>query len=81
MIFASESVGWAITAIAVSGVVLNNRRNRLCFIVWMASNALSAGVHLSAGMFALAARDTAFFFLAIHGLIVWSKAPMGKKTE
>ena len=69
----TEAIGWCITVIAVAGVVLNNRRRRECFILWMVSNALSAVVHFAAGMWALTCRDAVFFVLAVDGLIRWSK--------
>lgn len=76
----TETIGWAITAIAVAGVVLNNRRHRACFVLWLASNALSACVHASAAMYALAVRDAIFFALAIHGWFAW-RGPKGQKVE
>lgn len=76
----AETIGWIITVIAVAGVVLNNQRRRACFGLWLISNTLSAGVHLAAGMYALATRDVIFFALAIHGLICWSR-PMPAKTK
>ena len=72
-----EIIGTIITIIAVSGVLLNNHRRRECFYLWLVSNALSAGVHLYAGMYALTVRDTIFFCLAIHGLIYWRNAERG----
>jgi len=69
-----EIVGWAATVIAVAGVVLNNHRRRACFVVWMFSNAGSAAIHLTAGIWALLARDLIFFALAIQGLWLWSAA-------
>ncbi|MCK4624343.1 MAG: nicotinamide mononucleotide transporter [Phycisphaerae bacterium] len=71
----TEIIGWTVTIIAITGVVLNNHRRRACFAVWMVSNLLSAGLHIHAGMTALAVRDAIFFILAIHGLICWSKIP------
>jgi len=44
---------------------------RACFVLWLASNTLSAGLHFATGMFALGARDVVFFALAIHGLRSW----------
>ena len=69
-----ETIGAAITVLAVSGVVLNNRRHRACFALWLVSNAASAAVHIAAGMYSLAARDLIFFALCIHGLILWTRA-------
>lgn len=64
-------IGWLATAIALGGVYLNNRRRRACFILWLASNAMTLAVHSYAGMWSLAVRDVAFFVLAVHGWRLW----------
>ena len=69
-----EVLGWAVTAIAVAGVVMNNHRLRLCFVLWFFSNGLSAAIHFNAGIASLAVRDLVFLVLAIHGLIAWSRS-------
>jgi len=66
-----ECVGIIITIIAVAGVLLNNARRRACFLLWLASNAMSAGVHLWSGVYSLAGRDAIFFALAIAGWYKW----------
>lgn len=77
----TEAIGWAATVVAIVGVVANNKRLRWCFLVWMVSNAISAGLHLAAGMWALTVRDAAFFVLAIYGWHAWaSPAPESVKS-
>ncbi len=76
----AETIGWCVTAIAVAGVLLNNRLNRACFILWMVSNTLSATLHMAAGQISLTARDAAFFALAIHGWFAWGCSESSKKT-
>jgi hypothetical protein len=49
------------------GVWFNNRRSRICFGLWLVSNAMTLGIHAAAGLWPLAVRDGAFFLLAIHG--------------
>jgi nicotinamide riboside transporter PnuC len=71
--FITETIGWATTAIAVAGVLLNNRRMRACFCLWWISNAASMGLHLYAGLWALSARDLIFLVLAVTGYIAWGK--------
>jgi nicotinamide riboside transporter PnuC len=66
-----EVVGLAVTFLAVGGAVLNNRRLRACFWLWLFSNAASAAIHVTAGLWSLAARDVIFFALAIEGLWRW----------
>lgn len=61
------------TAIAVLGVVANNRRYRSCFILWILSNAATAFIHLHQHIYSLAARDVIFLLLAIEGLYLWRK--------
>jgi nicotinamide riboside transporter PnuC len=68
-----ELVGWATTVLAVWGVLLNNRRKRVCFVLWLFSNALSAAVHICLSVWSLAVRDAVFFVLAVEGLILWGK--------
>ncbi len=78
----TEYLGWIVTAVAVTGVVLNNRRRRACFLVWVVSNALSAAIHATAGMWALTARDLIFLVLSIHGFRCWGGGgPPASNTE
>lgn len=68
-----EVVGIVCTVIAVAGVVLNNRKMRECFWLWMVSNLISAGLHVWLGLWSLAVRDAIFFVLAIEGVWMWKK--------
>lgn len=68
-----ETFGWIATAIALMGVWMNNRRRRACFVLWLASNALTFGIHSYAAMWSMAVRDLAFFLLAIHGWWLWGR--------
>lgn len=68
-----ELAGVIATVLAVAGVVLNNRRLRICFVVWLASNALSFLIHHQAGIYSLCLRDAIFFVLAIEGWRMWGK--------
>ena len=72
-------IGWIASAGAIAGVVLNNYRVRLCFIVWLGTNALSAALHVrgyclgDGAMLSLAARDLIFMALAVHGWRAWGR--------
>jgi len=68
-----EAIGWVVTAVAIAGVVLNNRRRRACFVLWMVSNALTAMLHVHAGLYALAVRDLIFLALAVQGWVLWGR--------
>lgn len=67
----TEAIGAIATIIAVIGVVLNNRMNRACFVLWIFSNLISAALHAVAGMNSLCCRDLIFFVLAIEGFYKW----------
>lgn len=68
-----ETAGWLATGIALIGVWLNNKHHRACFGLWLVSNATTFGIHVVVGMWALASRDAAFFVLAIHGWLLWTR--------
>jgi len=67
----TEIIGWLSSAMAVFGVVLNNRRIRVCFLLWIASNSASAGIHAMEHMWYYAARDLVFLVLAVDGWYRW----------
>ena len=68
-----ELIGIIATVLAVIGVITNNRRIRYCFLLWMASNALTGGIHAYMGIWSLFVRDVIFFVLAIEGWKKWGK--------
>jgi nicotinamide riboside transporter PnuC len=68
-----QIAGWAVSIVAIIGVVLNNRMNRACFILWMFSNSATLLLHLRAAMYGLAARDAVFLVLAVWGWRAWKK--------
>jgi nicotinamide riboside transporter PnuC len=72
-----EALGIIGTVLAVAGTVLNNQRRRACFYVWLVSNAITLTVHVSVGVWSLAARDLIFIVLAIDGLHRWRKPEAG----
>jgi nicotinamide riboside transporter PnuC len=71
----TEAIGILAGTLAVIGVLANNARLRWCFLIWLVSNGLSAGLHVHAGMWSLAARDAVFFVLAIQGWYLWGRKP------
>jgi nicotinamide riboside transporter PnuC len=69
----TETVSAIAGILAITGVVLNNRRLRACFVIWILSNLMSAEIHLAAGLWSLAARDLVFLCLAVEGWVKWGK--------
>ena len=68
-----QIAGAVAAVLAVTGVVLNNRRLRWCFVLWFVSNGMSGAIHAYAGLWTLVARDAVFFALAIDGWVRWGR--------
>jgi len=68
-----ELLGIVATVLAIAGVLLNNRLNRACFILWLISNGMSCLIHAVIGCWSLTVRDAIFFVLAIQGYVLWGK--------
>lgn len=67
-----EIIGLISTALAVTGVILNNRRLISCFYLWLFSNAICAYLHYHTELYSLLLRDLIFLALAFEGLYRWS---------
>jgi len=68
-----ELIGTVATILAITGVVLNNRRIRWCFAIWMCSNALTLVIHAQTDVWSLVVRDAVFLVLAVEGWIRWGR--------
>lgn len=69
----NDHLGLIATTLAVTGVLLNNGKNRWGFALWVISNLLCLRLHASAGLVSLAIRDIIFTVLAIEGFVRWSR--------
>ena len=77
----TELIGVISTILGIAGVVLNNRRLRLCFLIWMASNALSLTIHAQAGIWSLVTRDGIFLILSLEGWFKWGKKDSREEAQ
>lgn len=66
-----EIFGLISTALAVTGVVLNNNKKAGCFYLWIFSNAICFVLHAVTGLYSLCLRDFIFFLLAFDGINKW----------
>ena len=64
---------WAITAVSLTGTVLNVRKNILCFYLWGIGNIAWLAFDLWSGLFSRAVLDAVQLAFAICGVIAWSK--------
>ena len=67
----TEIVGTIATVLAVTGVLLNNRRMIACFYIWIVSNSITAALHYNVELYSLLVRDVVFLALAFEGLYKW----------
>ena len=72
-----ESIGLVSTVLAITGVLLNNRKMICCFYVWIISNTIAAYIHYDAGIYSVLARDLIFMLLAVEGIIKWRRNEQG----
>jgi nicotinamide riboside transporter PnuC len=66
-------IGLVGTVLAVAGVVLNNYRLALCFVLFLGSNTLALLVHRRDKRPTMVLRDLIFLALAIQGLYLWTR--------
>ena len=69
----SELFEYLSTVLAVVGNVLNIKKMKAGFMVWLACNLISGILHYKAGMYGLVLRDVIFSVLAVVGYIKWSR--------
>lgn len=63
---------WIVSAASLLGVVLNIKRNALCFVIWSVTNTVWFVVDLRAGIPEQALLHLIYFALAMWGLCAWS---------
>jgi len=67
---------WLLTLLSLTGVVLNIKKNKLCFVCWIASNLCWMIIDLKKGIPEQAALFFVYFCLSVYGLIEWTKKPL-----
>lgn len=64
---------WVVTAASIYGTVLNIRKCRRCFAIWLVTNVLWAAYDLSVGAYAQGALQSVYAGLAVWGLMEWRR--------
>lgn len=77
----NEILGTLALILGVTGCLLNNRKLRICFIVWLISNALNGIVHVRVDVWSLLVRDVVFSILVIEGYVKWGKGNKMKRIK
>ena len=66
-------ISWITTALCLTGTVLNVKKIKLCFWLWLIGNILWLIIDISNGLWSRAILDTVQGFLALWGIIEWRK--------
>lgn len=66
---------WLFTLMSATGVVLNIRKDKRCFLVWIVANAGWIAVDIYKGILAQAALFVIYTGLSVWGWFEWSKNP------
>jgi hypothetical protein len=64
---------WIITGLSVIGTVLNIKKKRICFYIWLCTNSTWCIYDFVIGSFAQSALFLVYVGLAIWGIISWKK--------
>ncbi|MDO4200451.1 MAG: nicotinamide mononucleotide transporter [Clostridia bacterium] len=64
---------WFLTAISLSGTILNVRKNVLCFYIWLIGDILWCTFDFTQGMYGRSLLDFIQIILAICGIVSWKK--------
>ncbi len=70
---------WVLTAVSLTGTVLNVKKIKYCFYIWTASNASWFIYDLYIGLYSRAVLDAVYLGLAIWGIYAWRSKKEGDK--
>lgn len=69
----SSSLAWIVTAICLAGTVLNVKKLRWCFHLWVIGNLLWLAIDMHNQLYSRALLDFVQLILAAWGLIEWTE--------
>ena len=64
---------WIVSGLALIGVVLNIRKEKSCFLIWIFTNSYFCIYDASIGAFAQAALFGIYFLLSVWGIYEWKR--------
>ena len=72
---------WLLTVLSILGVVLNIRKSRASFAIWMVTNASWAAIDFNAGIPAQAVLFGIYFALSAYGYWSWGRLENISRTK
>lgn len=77
-----STLSWVMSAVALTGTIINAEKNKYGFVFWMVSNLYMVIRFAVIGEYAQMTLFFIYFLLAIRGILVWSrKKDGGEKIE
>ena len=70
-----QLLSWTTTVLSLSGVVLNIKRQRVCFYLWGVSNASWCLIDAYHGIWAQSALQAVYLGLSVWGIVAWKEKP------
>jgi nicotinamide mononucleotide transporter len=64
---------WVVTAASLAGTILNIKKKRICFSIWLVTNSLWCAYDFHIGAYAQSSLFLIYVGLAIWGIIEWRK--------
>lgn len=65
---------WIVTGASIIGTILNIKKQRICFIIWLFTNSLWMIYDYSVGSYAQSALFMVYVGLAVWGITEWRKS-------
>jgi len=72
---------WVLAIFSLIGVILNIKKNRICFIIWIGTNFAWAIVDFYEGIPAQGILFCIYGCLAVWGLLAWRKKEIKRKMK
>lgn len=67
-------IGWITTIVCLTGTILNVKKLKICFWLWLLGNILWLGIDIYNGLWSRAVLDTVQGTLAVWGLVEWKSS-------
>jgi nicotinamide riboside transporter PnuC len=64
---------WVVTGVSLFATILNIKKQRICFVIWLFTNSLWCIYDFSIGAYAQSVLFFAYVCLAIWGILEWKQ--------
>lgn len=68
-----NTVGWFLTIASVVGTVLNVKKMKVCFVIWLVTNVGWCVIDWVVGLYAQSAMFAIYVGLSVWGIVEWRR--------